>query len=116
MHVQGDVDVAMDDCTFKRNKAITEGGAIKVRNFVSAGDEMARFRMMNSAVVDNGAGTNLFEDRLYGTGTEGGAILAEGGGIELDLLNNAFNRNTASNGGALSIFAVADCNIAEGNR
>ena len=116
MHVRGDVDVAMDDCTFKRNKAITEGGAIKVRSFISAGDELARFRMVDSIITDNGAGTNLFEDRLYGTETEGGAILAEGSGIELELLNNRFKRNLANNGGALSIYAVADCNIAEGNR
>ena len=116
MHVRGDVDITMDGCTFESNKAITEGGAIKVRNFISAGDELARFRMTNSIVVENGAGTNLFEDRLYGTETEGGAILAEGSGIELELENNTFKRNLASNGGALSIYAVADCNIDNGNK
>ena len=95
---------------------MVEGGAIKVRNYVSAGDELARFRMTNSTVVENEAGTNLFEDRLYGTETHGGAILVEGSGIELELENNMFKRNLASNGGALSIFAIADCNIDNGNR
>ena len=114
--VRGDVDVAMDNCTFKGNRALVEGGAIKVRNFRSSGDELSRFRMTNSIVTENGAGTNQFEDRLYGSETQGGAILAEGSGIELELLNNTFKRNMAFNGGALSIYAVAHCNIAEGNR
>ena len=116
MHARGDVDVFMDNCRFKGNRVITEGGAVKARNFISAGDELAQFRMTNSIIVDNQAGTNLVENRLYGTQTEGGAILAEGSGIGVELLNNTFKRNLASNGGALSIFAVADCNIDGSNR
>ena len=116
MHVRGGVDVTVDGCTFKSNKAITEGGAIKGRNFISGGDELARFRMTNCFVVENRAGANLFDDRLFGKGTKGGAIFAEGSGIELELLNNTFNSNAASNGGGLSIFAIADCNIDYDNR
>ena len=116
MHVRGDVDVVMDNCIFESNRAITEGGAIKVLSFTSAGDERAQFRMTNSTVVDNKAGTNLFEDRLYGTETHGGGILAEGTGIEMELLGNTFSRNVASNGGAMRIYVVVDCDIGDGNR
>ena len=116
IHVRGDVDVIIDRCAFKRNRAVIEGGGVKVRNFASATDELVLFRITNSTIVDNAAGNNLFEDRLYGRETQGGAIMAEGNGIELELLNNTFNRNVASNGGALSIYAVAYCNIDQGNR
>ena len=115
MDVWGDVDIAIDNCTFQKNRAVTEGGAIKVRNFASSEVGLAYFRMSNSRVVENEAGTNLFEERLYGIETQGGGIFAEGSGIDLDLENNTFRRNLASNGGALSIYAVADCNIDRNN-
>ena len=115
IHGRGNVDVTTDNCTFERNRALVDGGAVKVRNFFSSGDDLARFRMTNSTFTENKAGSNLFEDRIYGTETEGGAIVAEGNGIELELLNNTFKRNLASNGGALSIYAVAACNINGGN-
>ena len=116
IHTRGDVDVAIDNCKFEENKAMIEGGAVKVRNYASAENELARFRIRNSTIVDNGAGINLSEERLFGTETQGGGILAEGSGVELELVNNMFNSNVASNGGALSIFVVADCNIDGGNR
>ena len=64
--------------------------------------------MTHNAVISNGAGTNLFEDRLYGTETRGGGIFAEGSGIILELRDNHFKGNNASNGGALNIYTVAD--------
>ena len=111
MDVWGDVAIEVDDCTFEKNRAVTEGGAAKVQNFASAQFGLAYFQMNNSRVHENEAGTNLFEDRLYGTETQGGGILAEGSGIDLELQNSTFRRNLASNGGALSIYAVAACNI-----
>ena len=111
MDVWGDVAIEVDDCTFEKNRAVTEGGAVKVRNFASAEVGLAYFQMNNSRVLGNEAGTNLFEDRLFGTETQGGGILAEGSGIDLKLENSTFIGNLASNGGALSIYAVAACNI-----
>ena len=111
MVVWGDVAIEVDDCTFQKNRAVTEGGAVKVQNFASAQFGLAYFQMNNSRVLGNEAGTNLFEDRLYGTETQGGGILAEGSGIDLELENSTFRGNLASNGGALSIYAVAACNI-----
>ena len=115
MDVWGDVDIEIDDSTFRKNRVVTEGGAIKVRNFASAEVGLARFRMNNSRILKNEAGLNLFEDRLFGTETQGGGILAEGSGIELELENCTFRGNLASNGGALSIYTVADCNIHRNN-
>ena len=116
VHVRGDVDVIIDRCAFKRNRAVIEGGAVKVRNFASATDELVLFRITNSIATENRAGIELFEDIVLGKETQGGAILAEGNGIELELLNNMFSRNTAFGGGALSIFDVVSCNIEEDNR
>ena len=113
--VWGDVDITIDDSTFQKNRVVTEGGATKVRNFASAEAGLARFRMNNSRILENEAGTNLFEDRLFGTETQGGGILVEGSGIDLELENNTFRGNLASNGGALSIYTVADCNIHRNN-
>ena len=67
--------------------------------------------MSHNIIIENGAGTNLFEDRLYGTETRGGGIFADGSGTILTLRSNQFRGNNASNGGALNIYAVADCNI-----
>ena len=86
-----------------------------MRNFGSGGAELARFRMNASVLEENRAGTNLFENRLFGAKTQGGGIVAEGSGLMLEFVGSVFRRNVASNGGALSIRAVGDCIIDEGN-
>ena len=115
VYAWGDVDIDVGRCAFERNRALREGGALKLRNFGSGGSELARFRMNGSALVENGAGSNLFEDRLLGKKTQGGGVLAEGSGLVLEFVDGAFRRNVASNGGALSIRAVGDCIIDQGN-
>lgn len=112
---QGDVDVFMRSCTFESNSVLTEGGAIKVLNFKSGGNELAQIDMANSTMIHNRAGADIFEDALYGTQTGGGALLATGNGLDLQLLQNVFEFNEAAEGGALNIKGVADCYIADGN-
>jgi len=73
---QGDVDVFFHLCTLTDNSALREGGAIKILNFKSGGSELARIEITNCILIGNSAGSNLFEDALYGTQTGGGALLA----------------------------------------
>jgi len=66
-------------------------------------------------LIGNSAGSNLFEDALYGTQTGGGALLATGNGVDLTLMQNFFEFNEAAEGGAVNINGIGDCNIADGN-
>ena len=113
LHTRGNVDLTLTECVLTSNAALTEGGAVKALNYQTS--ERSFIVVHNSTVEKNRAGSNLFEDALYGTATVGGGLLLVGNGIDLEVRQSNFTNNRASHGGAIKIKAVAECNIAGKN-
>ena len=113
MHTRGNVDLTLSLCNFTRNMVLSEGGAIRVFN-VQQGGQRARFVMADNNIVGNEAGARKAGETEQAS-PAGGGIAFEGNGVDLDLRDNIFARNRASQGGALSIRPVGDCNIVGNN-
>ena len=115
LHTAGDVDLTLTESRLTNNEARTDGGAIKALNYQTSESERSFIVVHNCTVENNQAGSNLFEDALYGTETVGGGFLLIGNGIDLEVKDSNFTNNKASHGGAIKIEAVAECNIADKN-
>ena len=83
-----------------------------VHNSATTTNERSLIVMHNCTIAKNQAGKNLLESTLYGTESVGGAMSLIGNRVDLELTDSSLVVNQASHGGAISIEAIAECNIA----
>jgi len=111
VHLRAELGAYFTNCTFMHNKAVTEGGAVKILNSLSSGDRRAEITVTSCKFQNNSAGSNIAEDLLLGTQTRGGAAIFDGAGIQLLAEQNTFENNQAAEGGAISVRSIASCKI-----